>query len=124
VNWLGAIAANLCLAAHPLRAQDTCGPEAPPPVPLCSVGGMLEAVNPSQTGDAFGNLNPAAFAGGANADLMPGQASLSISGGVNAGGAACARCDQGHIQGKTAPGSRSDQKEHAFHAFCQVSRPR
>ena len=79
----------LCLAALPLRAQDTCGPEDPPPVPLCSVGGMIEGVNPAHTLDVFGNLNPDAFSGGANADLMPGQASLTLSGGISAGGAAC-----------------------------------
>ena len=93
--------AALCLAALPLRAQDTCGPDDPPPVPLCSVGGMLEAVNPSQTIDVLGNLNPSAFAGGANSDLMPGQASLSISGGVSAGGAACAR----HLAAKRIGGT-------------------
>lgn len=93
--------ATLCLTALPVRAQETCGPEAPPPVALCSVGGMLDAVNPSQTGDVFGNLNPAAFAGGANADLMPGQASISISGGVNAGGTACAR----HLAAKRIGGT-------------------
>ncbi len=62
---------------------------------------MLEAINPPQTLDVFGNLNPAAFAGGANADLMPGQASLSLSGGVSAGGAACAR----HLAAKRIGGN-------------------
>jgi hypothetical protein len=62
---------------------------------------MLEAMNPSQTLDVFGNINPAAFAGGANADLFPGQASLSIAGGVNAGGAACARHLAAHRIGGT-----------------------
>lgn len=70
-------------------------------MPLCSVGGMLEAINPPQTFDLLGNLNPSAFAGGANADLMPGQASLSISGGVSAGGAACAR----HLSAKRIGGT-------------------
>lgn len=57
---LRVIAALLCLVALPLWAQDTCGPDDPPPVPLCSVAGMLEAVNPAQTGDVLGNLNPRA----------------------------------------------------------------
>ncbi|MTJ03498.1 MAG: hypothetical protein FH759_02215 [Sediminimonas qiaohouensis] len=87
------IAALLALAAASggVMAQGECGPDAPPPVPLCTVAGMLEAMNPSQTLDVFGNLNPAAFAGGANRDLMPGQASMSFAGGLSAGGAACAR---------------------------------
>ncbi|WP_297774555.1 Ig-like domain-containing protein [uncultured Roseovarius sp.] len=93
--------AALCLFALPLRAQHGCGPNDPPPVPLCSVGGMLEAINPPQTGDLLGNLNPRAFAGGANAELMPGQASMSISGGVSAGGAACAR----HLAAKRIGGT-------------------
>lgn len=91
----------LYLAALPLQAQDGCGPNDPPPVPLCSLGGMLEAINPPQTGDLLGNLNPRAFAGGANADLIPGQASMSISGGVSAGGAACAR----HLAAKRIGGT-------------------
>ncbi|MRU16848.1 hypothetical protein FDP25_15510 [Roseovarius sp. A21] len=96
------MALALCLAALPLHAQDTCGPEDPPPVPLCSVGGMIEAVNPEHTLDVFGNLNPDAFSGGANADLMPGQASLTLSGGISAGGAACAR----HVAAKRIGGTR------------------
>ena len=97
----GAVLAALCLAALPLLAQEACGPDDPPPAPLCSVGGMLEAINPPQAIDVLGNLNPNAFAGGANADLMPGQASLSISGGVSAGGTACAR----HLAAKRIGGT-------------------
>ncbi|MCE0507357.1 Ig-like domain-containing protein [Roseivivax sp. GX 12232] len=101
MNLFAGLAAILCLVALPLSAQDTCDPKDAPSVPLCSVGGMLEAVNPPQAFDLLGNLNPSAFAGGANADLMPGQASLSIAGGVSAGGAACAR----HLSAKRIGGT-------------------
>ncbi|MDD9728205.1 Ig-like domain-containing protein [Roseovarius sp. SK2] len=95
------LAAVLCAVALPLHAQGSCDLDAPPPAPLCSVEGMLQAINPTQTLDLLGNLNPNAFAGGANANLMPGQASLSIAGGVSAGGAACAR----HLAAKRIGGT-------------------
>ncbi|WP_198586220.1 Ig-like domain-containing protein, partial [Roseovarius salinarum] len=82
--------AALCIAGG-AAAQESCPAPPPPAAPGCSVGAMLGAANPAQTLDVFGNLNPAAFAGGANADILPGQASMTISGGVSAGGAACAR---------------------------------
>ena len=83
--------ALMCLAVSPGLAQESCDIEDMPAEPVCSVGGMLEAINPPQTLDVFGNLKPGAFAGGANADLLPGQASMTLSGGISAGGAACAR---------------------------------
>lgn len=89
-HCVATLAAVVTLAVN-AAAQGSCDPDVPPPAPLCSVSGMLEAVNPSQTLDVFGNLNPAAFVDGANTDLMPGQASLTLSGGISAGGAACAR---------------------------------
>ena len=62
---------------------------------------MIAAVNPTHTSDAVGNLTPEAFADGANANLIPGQASLSLSGGINAGGAACVR----HLAAKRIGGT-------------------
>ncbi|MQX36330.1 Ig-like domain-containing protein [Roseospira navarrensis] len=92
LRLLARAAAALALLPGSLAAQDRdCPATRPPAEPVCSVAGMIQAVNPPRAGDAFGNLNPEAFAGGANADLMPGQASLSFSGAVAAGGAACAR---------------------------------
>ena len=81
--------------------QDTCPATQAQAEPVCSVEGMLEAINPPRVGDVFGNLNPAAFAGGANADLLPGQASMTLSGAVSAGGAACAR----HLSARRIGGS-------------------
>lgn len=95
---LGPLAAAW-LAAAPALAQETCTADDPPPEPICSVARMLEAVNPPQTLDVIGNLNPSAFAGGANSELMPGQASMTLSGGVSTGGAACARHLAAHRSG-------------------------
>jgi hypothetical protein len=81
---------------------DTCPATRPQAAPVCSVEGMLEAINPPRVGDVFGNLNPTAFDGGANADLLPGQASLTLSGAVSAGGAACAR----HLSARRTGGTR------------------
>jgi len=96
-----AVASAACLAVVPLQASGKCRLDDPAPIALCSVGGMLETANPAHTLEGFGNLNPRAFAGGANADLLPGQANLSISGGVTAGGAACAR----HLAAKRIGGT-------------------
>jgi hypothetical protein len=99
-----ALALNLAaspLRAQDIRAQDTCAPVDPPPPLLCSVSGLIEAVNPPLTLDVFGNISPNAFARDANTDLMPGQASMSLSGGISAGGAACAR----HLAAKRIGGT-------------------
>jgi hypothetical protein len=98
---MSAVAAAACLAVVPLQANGKCRLDDPAPIALCSVGGMLETANPAHTLEGLGNLNPRAFAGGANADLLPGQANLSISGGVTAGGAACAR----HLAAKRIGGT-------------------
>ncbi|MGM0561611.1 MAG: Ig-like domain-containing protein [Pseudomonadota bacterium] len=74
-----------------LMAQDLCEPTRPLQQPSCSIEAMMAAIDPRHTGDTLGNLNPEAFQGGANAALAPGQASLTISGAVSAGGVACAR---------------------------------
>lgn len=96
-----AVASAVCLAILPLQASGKCRLDEPAPVALCSVGGMLATANPAHTIEGLGNLNPRALAGGANSDLLPGQASLSISGGVNAGGAACSR----HLAAKRVGGT-------------------
>ncbi|MFC4350397.1 Ig-like domain-containing protein [Fodinicurvata halophila] len=74
-----------------LMAQEVCEPTRPVQQPSCSTDAMLAAIDPQHTIDVLGNINPEAFVGGANAALAPGQANLSISGGVSAGGVACAK---------------------------------
>ena len=61
------------------------------PQHACTPQDMIKAVNPRYLHDAVGNLNLKAFAGGANKSLLPGRASLNITGPVSAGGDACAR---------------------------------
>lgn len=109
MTWIGR-ARSLGLAlmvagAIPSAARaaepDDCPATRPQAAPVCSVEGMLETINPPRVGDVFGNLNPAAFVGGANADLLPGQASLTLAGAVSAGGAACARHLSAHRIGGT-----------------------
>jgi len=61
------------------------------PQHACTPEAMVDAVNPRYLHDAVGNLNLKAFAGGANKSLLPGRASLNITGPVSGGGDACAR---------------------------------
>ena len=84
---LGALLATISAVA----ADQACEPEPVQAWPTCHPKAMLATINPRFTLDVFGNLNPAAFEGGANSELLPGQGHLRVGGRVSGSGAGCAR---------------------------------
>jgi len=92
---------SLVFAPAAALAQDYCEIAEPVQWPVCSVEMMAAAAHPSFTFELTGDVNLEAFAGGANSDLVPGAAKLSLGGVVSGSGVACAS----HLGSLPASGS-------------------